>query len=100
MVDRVMQEMLDRMARSMANLLASDPDWRDQANEITDTLEQADIYAMPEGETPKEWCRSLFETPGMARLAETMIQRGMDPENMDRGLYIVQYVLPGLYLGD
>jgi hypothetical protein len=99
MVDRVIQEMLDRMASSMANLMANDPDWRDQAYEIRDELEQADINAMPEGETPKERCRSLFETPGMARLAEKMLQRRMVPENMDRALYIIQYVLPGLYLG-
>ena len=36
----------------------------------------------------------------MATLAETMIQRGMDPEHMDRALYVIQYVVPGLYLGD
>jgi hypothetical protein len=30
MVDDVVLAMLDRMASSMANLLANDPDWRDQ----------------------------------------------------------------------
>jgi hypothetical protein len=100
MVDDVVQEMLNRMASSMANLLGKDPDWRDQTYEIVDTLEQANINASPEGKTPGRWCRSLFETSGMATLAETMIQRGMEPENMDRSLYVIQYVVPGLYLGD
>jgi hypothetical protein len=99
-IDDVVQEMLDRMASSMAKLLANDPDWRDQTYEIIDALEQANINASPEGETPGQWCRSLFETPGMARLAETMTQRGMDPEGMDRALYVIDYVVPGLYLGD
>ena|ERR1035437_6128677 len=101
MDDCSIQEMRDRMASSMANLMANDPDWRDQASEIREMLSQADIHALPEGETPKEWCESLFqETSGMARLAETMIQRGMDPEGMDRARYVIEYVLPTVYLGD
>jgi hypothetical protein len=69
---------------------------------IRELLLQAEICAQPEGETPKKWCESLFqETSGMARLAETMIQRGMDPEEMDRARYVViEYVLPAVYLGD
>jgi hypothetical protein len=100
MDDCSIQEMRDRMASSMANLMANDPDWRDQAWEIWEVLSVADIHTLPEGETPKEWCQSLFRTPGMASLAETMIERGMEPEGMSRALYIIEYVVPTVYLGD
>jgi hypothetical protein len=90
------------MASSMTNLMAKDPDWWDEACLIRDMLWEAGIYPPPPGgETPQGWCKGLFlETSGMARLAETMVERGMKPEQMGRALDIVANVLPAVYLGD
>ncbi len=37
------QEMRDRMASSIGDLMASDPDWREEASQIMEMLDSADI---------------------------------------------------------
>jgi hypothetical protein len=91
------REMRDRMASSMAALMVSDPDWREEASQITDLLDSADIFALPEGETPKAWCQSLFQHSAFSGLAETAIEREMVPEEIGRPLDIVNNVLPSVY---
>jgi hypothetical protein len=92
--------MLDRMSNRMAELMAEDPDWRDEASEIEGWLDESNIFALPEGATPKEWCRSLFETSALSHLAQRMIDWGMEPEVFDRPLDIILNVLPSDHHGD
>ena len=64
----------------MAELMAEDSDWRNEASEIEGWLDESDIFVLPEGAIPKEWCRSLFETSALFHLAQRMIDCGMEPE--------------------
>jgi hypothetical protein len=85
---------LDRMSHRLAELMSSDPDWRDEAWTIVEMLDRWDIFVLPEGSTPRAWCRSLFETQALSGLARTMIDYGMEPEGFDRPLDIILNVLP------
>jgi hypothetical protein len=80
------QEMRDRMASSMGDLMASDPDWREEASQIMEMLDSADIFVLPEGKTPRAWCQSLFQHSAFSGLAETAIEREMVPEETGRPL--------------
>jgi hypothetical protein len=88
------QEMLDRISDRMAILMSRDPDWRDQASEIVEMLDRSDIFVLPEGKTPKWWCRSLFETPGLSILAEAAIKMDLAVEQVERALDLVVLLLP------
>jgi hypothetical protein len=88
------QEMRDRIVSSMADLMASDPDWREEASRIMEMLDSEDIFALPEGKTPKTWCRSLFQHSALTAPVETAIEREMVPEEYDRPLDMINNVLP------
>jgi hypothetical protein len=53
-------EMRDRVASSMADLMVSDPDWREEASQITDLLDTADIFVLPEGTSRGRGVRACF----------------------------------------
>jgi hypothetical protein len=88
------QEMLDRMSARMAELMANDPDWREEASQIEEMLDRSDIFVLPEGTTPKAWCESFFQTPALSHLARRMVDYGMEPEGLDRPLDVILNVLP------
>jgi len=91
------QEMRDRMASSMGDLMASDPDWREEASQIMEMLDSADIFVLPEGKTPRAWCQSLFQHSAFSGLAETAIEREMVPQETGRPLDMINNVLPSIY---
>jgi hypothetical protein len=82
------------MSHRMAKLMSRDPDWREEASQIAEMLDRSDIFVLPEGSTPRAWCRSLFETPALSGLARTMIDYGMEPERFDRPLNVILNVQP------
>src|ERR1700731_1417419 len=88
------QKMRDRMSNRMAELMSNDPDWREEASQIEEMLDRSEIFVLPEGTTPKAGGQSLFQTPGLSRLAWTMIDYGMEPEGFDRPLDVILNVLP------
>jgi hypothetical protein len=94
MASREVHAMLDRMSNRMTELMSNDPDWREEASQIEEMLDRSEIFVLPEGTTPKAWCRSLFDTPALSDLARRMIEYGMEPEGPDRPLDIILNVLP------
>jgi hypothetical protein len=88
------EAMLERLADCMTILMQSSPDWRDQASSIVETMYQAGMEVQPEGDTPRAWCNSLFQEPGMSGLAETAIEMHMKPEEERRPIDLIEPLLP------
>jgi hypothetical protein len=85
--------MLDQMSGRMEELLSNDPDWREEASQIDDMLDRSDVFVLPERTTPRAWCQSLLQTPGLSDLARRMIDYGMKPEDFDRPPDVIVNVL-------
>ena len=88
------EAMLERLADSMSVMMQGDPDWRDQASGLTEMLDRSGIETQPEGETPRAWCSDLFQTPGLAILAETAIAMEVEPEDFTRPIDLLVLLLP------
>src|SRR5713226_10342258 len=93
-MDNRTQAMLERLQDCMSVMLQSDPDWRDQASQVVEMLDRAGIEAQPEGASPRAWCNSLFETPGMSVLAEAAIKMDLEPEEFTRPIDLLVLLLP------
>jgi hypothetical protein len=93
-MDSRAEAMLERLADCMAVLMQSNPDWRDQASQVTEMLDRSGIEVQPEGTTPRAWCNSLFQEPRMAALAEAAIEMELEPEEVRRPIDLIELLLP------
>lgn len=73
--------MQERIARTAARLLAADPDWQEQADEIERVLEASNIPVSEEKTTPGMWARMVFEENSVTiPLAKKAIELHLNPE--------------------
>jgi hypothetical protein len=88
------EAMLERLADCLAVMMQSNPDWRDQAWSIVETMYRAGIEVQPEGDNPRAWCNSLFQEPRMPSLAEAAIAMDLEPEEVRRPIDLIELLLP------
>lgn len=94
-MDKATEKMLQRLSDRLAALLKSDPDWKETAELIEESLDNAGLQVEAAKDSPQAFARNLFQdNPKLSVLAETALRNKMDVYQIDQPLDLVNYLLP------